>query len=99
MQIPPFSSAHPLSRRTFLTFSGLGLTGLLAACGGAAAHTPTPTPTTQKAPPTVVPTRPALPTEADWSALAKSLHGTLVRPQNAGYAGAHQLFNTRFDHI
>lgn len=37
------------------------------------------------------------PTAADWSALAKDLHGTLVRPQDAGYATDRRLYNTRFD--
>jgi FAD/FMN-containing dehydrogenase len=91
-------SPHALNRRAFLTLSGLGLTSLLAACSSVAAN-PTPTPTPSKASPTVLPTRPAAPTEADWSALAGNLHGSLLRPQSSGYAVAHQLFNTRFDHI
>jgi FAD/FMN-containing dehydrogenase len=77
-----------LNRRTFLTLSSLGLSGLLAACEGAAAHTSAPTPT-------ATPPRQSVPDEADWSALAGSLR--LVRPQERGYPAAHQLFNTRFD--
>ncbi|WNM36174.1 FAD-binding oxidoreductase [Streptomyces sp. Li-HN-5-11] len=34
---------------------------------------------------------------ADWAALARSLDGTLVRPGDASWATAHQLYNTRFD--
>ncbi len=99
MRIQSIPSPHALSRRAFLALSGLGLTGLLAACGGASAHTSTPTPTTGNASATAIPTRPAIPTEADWSALASSLRGSLIRPQSPGYAVARQLFNTRFDHI
>ncbi|MFB7919030.1 FAD-binding oxidoreductase [Streptomyces sp. NPDC056061] len=42
-------------------------------------------------------TGPASPGPADWSALAKSLDGKLVRPQDALYPTARQLYNTRFD--
>ncbi|MEU9189587.1 FAD-binding protein [Streptomyces sp. NPDC048484] len=34
---------------------------------------------------------------ADWRALAKDLDGPLVRPGDADWAAAHQLYNTRFD--
>ncbi|MEU4652338.1 FAD-binding oxidoreductase [Streptomyces sp. NPDC023723] len=34
---------------------------------------------------------------ADWTALARSLDGTLIRPGDAGWAPARQLYNTRFD--
>jgi FAD/FMN-containing dehydrogenase len=34
---------------------------------------------------------------ADWAALARALDGTLVRPGDASWATAHQLYNTRFD--
>lgn len=81
-----------LNRRTFLTLSTLGLSGLLAACEGATAHTHMPTPT-----PVVTPTRQPVPGEADWSALAGSLR--LLRPTESGYPAAHRLFNTRFDGI
>ncbi|HEY1351420.1 MAG TPA: FAD-binding oxidoreductase [Ktedonobacteraceae bacterium] len=76
-----------LTRRAFLRLSGLGLTGLLAACEGATAHTPVPTPG--------VTLTVAGPTEADWSKLAVRL----LRPQDAGYPAAHRLFSTRFDDI
>lgn len=36
---------------------------------------------------------------ADWSALARSLDGTLVRPGADGYAAARQVFNSRFDSV
>ncbi|MGW3661076.1 FAD-binding oxidoreductase [Streptomyces sp. NPDC005151] len=35
--------------------------------------------------------------KANWPALAKSLDGTLVRPEDAAYRTARQLYNTRFD--
>ncbi|MGW5432461.1 FAD-binding oxidoreductase [Streptomyces sp. NPDC004059] len=34
---------------------------------------------------------------ADWTALAHDLDGTLVRPGDASWTTAHQLYNTRFD--
>lgn len=34
---------------------------------------------------------------ANWTALARDLDGTLVRPGDASWATAHQLYNTRFD--
>jgi FAD/FMN-containing dehydrogenase len=41
--------------------------------------------------------RTAAPTPADWTALAKDLAGTLVRPGDARYATAKLLFDPRFD--
>ncbi|GAA1577666.1 FAD-binding oxidoreductase [Kribbella sancticallisti] len=35
----------------------------------------------------------------DWAALKRGLKGTLIRPGEATYAGAHQLFNPRWDTI
>ncbi|MGP2442100.1 FAD-binding oxidoreductase [Streptomyces sp. JW3] len=40
---------------------------------------------------------PAASAPADWTALARSLDGTLVRPGDADWAPARQLYNTRFD--
>lgn len=34
---------------------------------------------------------------ADWTALAKGLSGGLVRPDDADYAAARRLYNTRYD--
>ena len=34
---------------------------------------------------------------ANWAALARDLDGPLVRPGDAGWRTAHQLYNTRFD--
>ncbi|MEU6098540.1 FAD-binding oxidoreductase [Streptomyces sp. NPDC047079] len=36
---------------------------------------------------------------ADWTALAKDLSGTLVRPGDRSWPTAHQLYNTRFDSL
>ena len=87
------------NRRDFLKLTILGgLTGLLAACQNGSSQVGTPTTgvtPTQHPSPTEQPS----PTEADWSALASSLQGTLVRPGNAQYAIARQLFSTRFDNI
>jgi FAD/FMN-containing dehydrogenase len=39
------------------------------------------------------------PTPADWTALARSLSGPLVRPGQSSYAVSHRLFDPRFDGI
>ncbi|MDI5967690.1 FAD-dependent oxidoreductase [Streptomyces sp. SL13] len=39
----------------------------------------------------------APPGPADWTALGRDLHGTLVRPDDADYATARLLYNTRYD--
>ncbi|MFJ9634165.1 FAD-binding oxidoreductase [Streptomyces sp. NPDC101175] len=36
---------------------------------------------------------------ANWAALARDLDGTLVRPGDASWKTAHQLYNTRFDSL
>lgn len=36
---------------------------------------------------------------ADWTALAAGLDGRLIRPEDADYASARQLYNTRFDSL
>lgn len=88
------------NRRTVLTAGTAAvLTGLTAtACDGPDSGSPTagstpaspsPSPTPSKGPSSSVP--------ADWSALAKSLDGSLVRPDDAAYPTARQLYNTRFD--
>ncbi len=91
------ASSQDMNRRTFLKRCFLGVVpSLLAACGGGASVSGnvTPSPTTRPSP-TIQP----MPTEADWSALARSLQGTLIRPDNSRYPVANQLFNPRFDGI
>ena len=39
------------------------------------------------------------PTAADWAALARDLSGPLVRPGEAGYTTARELFDPRFDSL
>ncbi len=51
--------------------------------------TPTPSPSRSTTPPG----------PADWTALARGLHGTLVRPGDADYDTARHLYNTRFDNL
>ncbi len=75
-----------MGRREFLA---LGAAGMLTACQSnpvAQAGSPTPVPTKQL-------------TNPDWSALGKSLHGTLVRPDSSQYTTARQLFSARFDTV
>ncbi len=95
-----FTSFGEMKRREFLALCALGtLPNALAACASPAV-TGNATPTRQSSPtPKPSPTpRPTL-TEADWTALARSLQGTLVRPGNPQYPTALQLFSTRFDNV
>ncbi|WP_328311507.1 FAD-binding oxidoreductase [Streptomyces sp. NBC_00442] len=91
-----------MRRRTLLTATaGTAATALAAsACGGTAHPGPAPTRTAPTGPATAHPSSPspsATPAPADWNALAHSLEGKLVRPGDADYAAARQLYNTRFD--
>jgi FAD/FMN-containing dehydrogenase len=95
-----FTFFGEMKRREFLALCALGtLPNALAACGSPAV-TGNATPTRQSSPtpkPSLTP-RPTL-TEADWTALARSLQGTLVRPGNPQYPTALQLFSARFDTV
>ncbi len=95
-----FTFFGEMKRREFLALCALGaLPNALAACGSPAV-TGNATPTRQSSPtpkPSLTP-RPTL-TEADWTALARSLQGTLVRPGNSQYPTALQLFSARFDTV
>jgi FAD/FMN-containing dehydrogenase len=92
-----------MTRRGFLALCAAGtLPGLLAACqdGSAPVQQPTPLPPRPLSPirhPS--PTQPPPLTESDWSALARRLHGSLIRPTSPRYAAARQLFNRRFDTV
>lgn len=94
----------PLTRRTLLTTATL-----TAATATACQHgnrPTTPTAATTK-PPKANPTNPppAKPTPAkpkkphDWPALARTLEGPLLLPQDPDYTPAARLYNTRFDHL
>jgi FAD/FMN-containing dehydrogenase len=39
------------------------------------------------------------PAEAEWSALARSLAGKLIRPGDGAYENARVVYNARFDHV
>ena len=92
-----------MRRRTLLsataTATAAAGTALVASACGAPAH-PGPAPTCRIATATARPPAPsasASPAPADWTALAHSLEGKLVRPGDADYATARQLYNTRYD--
>ncbi|QBD77018.1 FAD-binding oxidoreductase [Ktedonosporobacter rubrisoli] len=90
---------YAISRRQFLTLCGVGaLAGPLVACQSSQAIAGQASPTAGLSP-TPSPTRRPLPDNTDWSKLAKSLQGTLVRPDSPQYATARQLFSPRFDTI
>ncbi|MFF9567768.1 FAD-binding oxidoreductase [Streptomyces sp. NPDC014685] len=102
------SPSPPPARRTLLTAgAAAALVGVATtACDGPPAPAPgaSGTPGPRPASPTPsVPSSPSSPSRtasagaADWSALAESLDGGLVRPQDASYPTARQLYNTRFD--
>ncbi|WP_433894620.1 FAD-binding protein [Streptomyces sp. CA-111067] len=56
------------------------------------------TPSASSAPPTSAPTTTAH-VPPDWTALGKTLDGTLVRPQDHDYAADRILYNTRYDNL
>ncbi|CAM5636319.1 hypothetical protein GCM10010329_65650 [Streptomyces spiroverticillatus] len=74
---------------------------LLAATGVAALATACDKPDDPPAPKSPAPAKPTpkKPTATDWPALARTLEGRLVRPQDADYPTARQLYNPRFDDL
>lgn len=76
-----------MRRRTLLTAAATAFTA--TACDGTGKHAPRPSATPSRSPSASAP--------ADWNALAHSLEGKLVRPGDADYATARQLYNTRYD--
>ncbi|MEV7990770.1 FAD-binding oxidoreductase [Streptomyces sp. NPDC086077] len=93
-----------MERRTFIgggAAAVLGIASAVACSGGSG--TATATPTTAGGPsasPTglgATATTTATTAAANWSALARDLDGALVRPGDASWPAAHQLYNTRFD--
>ncbi|MEU5367177.1 FAD-binding oxidoreductase [Streptomyces sp. NPDC005925] len=85
-----------MDRRTFITGGAVAATAVLAgACdsgGSGTAHAgPHATPASR------APSRPRATASPDWPALARGLDGSLVRPGDADWQAARQLYNTRFD--
>jgi FAD/FMN-containing dehydrogenase len=97
------SMVGEMNRREFLALGALGsLTGLLSACQDGSSANATTTPSaTQAATPTQSPspTRPPSLTSSDWTTLANSLKGPLVRPGSSQYAVARRLFDPHFDTV
>ncbi|BBA99154.1 putative lipoprotein [Actinacidiphila reveromycinica] len=92
-------------RRAALAAGGGALAAtLLTGCdgdgGGDDAKPPASAPgSASSASATPTATRSTAPVKPDWTALATSLDGTLVRPQDSAYALDHRLYNTRFDSL
>ncbi|MGW5495855.1 FAD-binding oxidoreductase [Streptomyces olivaceoviridis] len=90
-----------MERRTFISGGAAALaTTALTACGagGGSSAPAADRPGTPSRPSslTAVKTTSAS-AAANWAALARDLDGSLVRPGDASWKTAHQLYNTRFD--
>ncbi len=92
--------ATDMERRTFISGGAAVLaTTALTACGAGggatapAAHTGTPSLPSSLAPMKTTSAAAA----ANWAGLARDLDGSLLRPGDASWPTAHQLYNTRFD--
>ncbi|MFE9399712.1 FAD-binding oxidoreductase [Streptomyces flavidovirens] len=100
-----------MERRTFLTSAtALGATAAAAACTGTTTGTGTgtgsgagtakgPGPAIRTSASGTTPRSPLPSTTPGWAALARGLDGPLVRPGDAAYKTARQLYNTRFDNL
>src|SRR2546428_11391390 len=91
-----------MDRRSLLRAAGIIGAGALVDCvapPSASSPEPSLTPTATPSTPGPTPTPAPTPRMADWSALARSLRGTLVRPGDAAYDAARLLYNARFDGI
>jgi FAD/FMN-containing dehydrogenase len=92
-------------RRTFLRFAAAaGGATLLSSCTGSSGPTTSsgtagPANTTASGTAGRVAAGSGPPSAADWTALARDLSGLLVRPGDAGYTTAKELFDPRFDSL
>ncbi|KUO20555.1 FAD-binding oxidoreductase [Streptomyces dysideae] len=85
-----------MERRTFIGGGTAALAALTTtACTGTGTNTTTDT-TTRASTRTPLKTT-STTTPANWTALARDLDGPLIRPGDAAWKAAHQLYNTRFD--
>ncbi|WP_432139545.1 FAD-binding oxidoreductase [Streptomyces sp. bgisy154] len=86
-----------MERRKFIAGGTAALAATAtAACRGTTDGTGPTTPATTP-PPATGTAGGRSPAPADWAALAGDLDGQLIRPGDAAWPTAHQLYNTRFD--
>ncbi|MEH0512852.1 MULTISPECIES: FAD-binding oxidoreductase [unclassified Streptomyces] len=91
-----------MERRTFIAGGAAAVAAAATACkanGGSASGAASGTGTADgdRSDGTTLLTTTSVSAPADWAALARGLDGTLVRPGEASWAAARQLYNTRFD--
>ncbi|MFF1443996.1 FAD-binding oxidoreductase [Streptomyces sp. NPDC058295] len=87
-----------MERRTFIAGGTAAVAAAATACkanGGSADGSAPATGDTTTTPLTTT----SVAAPANWPALARDLDGTLVRPGEASWAAARQLYNTRFDNL
>ncbi len=90
--------AQEMERRTFIAGGTAAVAAAATACkanGGSADGSAPATGGSTTAPLTTT----SVAAPANWTALARDLDGTLVRPGEASWAAARQLYNTRFDNL
>nr|WP_229834219.1 FAD-binding oxidoreductase [Streptomyces xantholiticus] len=85
-----------MDRRQLLTTAVALTAGAAVGCTNQEAGAPPRTPAPTRTLPTPSATTTAAP---DWAALARGLDGQLIRPGDAEYPSARQLYNTRFDSL
>ncbi|WP_405871434.1 FAD-binding oxidoreductase [Streptomyces sp. NBC_00005] len=84
-----------MERRTFIGGGAAAIAAVAtAACKGGSADADT---TSSSSNGTSIRSTSASAAPANWTALGRDLDGTLIRPGEANWATAHQLYNTRFD--
>ncbi|MFG2815822.1 FAD-binding oxidoreductase [Streptomyces sp. NPDC048410] len=85
-----------MDRRMFLTGGATALTALTG-CAPGGDGSARPGPSGSRASGASTMTTASVKAAADWTALARDLDGTLVRPGDASWTPARRLYNTRFD--
>ncbi|MEV6175518.1 FAD-binding oxidoreductase [Streptomyces sp. NPDC051954] len=89
-----------MERRTFIAGGAAAIAGLTsAACSGGGTSGTARSTSSATADLTTGMSTATKTAAANWSALARELDGTLVRPGEAQWNAAHQLYNTRFDSL
>ncbi|WP_199551642.1 FAD-binding oxidoreductase [Streptomyces sp. N35] len=86
-----------MDRRTALIGGAALALSAAAGCTGSGGGGSSPSPSSSRTPPDGKPSSPPARRAPDWPALAEDLDGELIRPGDADWNSARQLFNTRFD--